>query len=164
MDGSKRPRDNGRSSRQMSELRSKSASSEGVDHKEDNRSMDLLFDNIVAKAEVKQRRPAKDNAAKGKFLYTVEILSSDHSSDDSLIPLLKSTKKKVGKQNSTKAQKSTSRGISIGKGIRSDSTSLESSHVMNYSYEEDTLSLGSKNLPIETTLISKIKMARGCRG
>ena len=151
VDGIKRPRDNGRSSRQVNELRSKSASSPGVDHKEENRSADLVIDNIVAKAEVKQRFPAKDNAAKGKFLHTVEILSSDNSSDDCLIPLLKSAKKKVVKQSSTKVQKSTSRGISAGKGIRSPSTSPESSHVMNYSYESDTLSLGSKNPPIETT-------------
>lgn len=151
VDGIKRTRDNGRSSRQLSEMQSKSASSEGVDHKEENRSVDLLLDDIVTKAEVKQPRPAKDTGAKGKFVHTVEILSSDHSSDDSLIPLLKSCKKKVGKQNSSKAQKSTSRGISTGKGIRSPSTSPESSHVMNYSYEEDTLSLGSKNPPVETT-------------
>ena len=149
--GMAKSRDNPTSLRQSLELQSKSASSDGLDHKEDNISTDLLFNNIVAKGEVKQRRTAKDNVPKGKVFHTVEILSSDHSSDDCLIPLIKSKKKKVGKQNITKVQKSTSRGISTAIGIQSPSTSPESSHVMNYSYEEDTLSLGSKNPPIEST-------------
>ena len=151
VDGNKRSRDNGRSSRHQPEWRSKSASLEGVHYKEDKRSVDLLFDNIVSKSEVKQGRPTQDIVAKGTFLHSVEILSSDHSSDDCLIPIIKSTKKKVGKQNSTNILNSTSRGISTGIGTRSPSTSPESSHVMNYSYEEDTLSLGLKNPPIETS-------------
>ena len=81
----------------------------------------------------------------------MEILSSDHSSDDNPIAIMKSTKKKVVKQNSKKIQPSTSRVILAGIGKRSPSASPESSHVMNYSYEEDTQSLGSKNPPVETS-------------
>ena len=146
-----RSRGNVISSRQPKELRSKSAVLEGVDLHKDSRSADIDFDNIVSKSEVKQGRGTQNTAGKGKFLQTVEILSSDHSSDDCFIPSTKSTQKKVGKHISTKKQNSTSRGISTGLGIRSPSPSRESSHVMNYSYEEDTHSLGSKNPHVETT-------------
>ena len=80
--------------------------------------MELCFDNILSKIEVKHGRGTHDTAAKGKFSHAVEILSSDHSSDDSLPPSIKPTKKMVGKQNSPKIQKSTSRGLSTGIALR----------------------------------------------
>ena len=124
---------------------------EGVDHNPDSRSVPILSNKTVSKAKVKQGRPTKGTAAKGKFSHTVEILSSDHSSDDCPIAIIKSKDKKVGKQRVKKLEPSTSQGVSTGVGIRSPSTSPESSHVMNYSFEEDTQSLDTKNPPVETT-------------
>jgi hypothetical protein len=150
VDGNKRDRDNGRSSLHPLELGSKTATLEGAQHKEDSRSAGTIFNNKVSRGEAKQGLSPQDTAARGKTFHTVEILSSDHSSDDSFVAIVKSTKKKVFRPLSKKAQPSTSRVISEGKGKRSPSTSPESSHVMNYSYDEDTQSLGSKNPPFET--------------
>lgn len=58
LDGNKKDRDNGRSSRHPLELRSKSTRLEGVGHKEENMSVDTLFNNIVSRAEAKQGRPS----------------------------------------------------------------------------------------------------------
>ena len=135
VEGKKRDLDNGRSLLQPLELRSKTATMEGVERKEERRSVG---------------RPPQDTTARGKIPHTVEILSSDHSSDDSFVAVVKSTKKKVFKPLSKKAEPTTSRVISAGAGKRSSSTSPESSHVMNYSYEEDSHSLGSKNPPVDT--------------
>ena len=128
----------------------KSASLEGVSHKEDTRSVGTLQNNILSRVAASQSRPPQDTARRGKIFHTVEILSSDHSSDDSFLAIVKSTKKKVFKPLSKKSEPSTSRVITAGLGKQSPSTSPESSHVMNYSYEEDTQSLGSKNPPVET--------------
>lgn len=46
---------------------------------------------------------------------------------------------------------SSSQGKSIRIDIESPSRSIESSHVMNYSYEEDTKSIGGKSNEVETT-------------
>jgi hypothetical protein len=128
----------------------KNASLEGVSHKEETRSVGTLQKKIVSTAEATQPHPPQDTASRGKIFHTVEILSSDHSSDDSFVAIVKSTKKKVFKPLSKKSEPSTSRVISAETGKRSTPTSPESSHVMNYSYEEDTQSLGSKNPPVET--------------
>jgi hypothetical protein len=150
VEGNSKDRENGRSSLHPLESRSKTATLEGAQHKEDSRSVGTLFNNVVSSAEAEQDRPPQETAARGKSFHTVEILSSDHSSDDNFLAIVKSTKKKVFKPLSKKSQPSTSRVISAGTGKRSPSTSPESSHVMNYSYEEDTQSLGSKNPPVET--------------
>jgi hypothetical protein len=128
----------------------KGASLEGVPHKEPTRSVGTPHNNIVTRVAASQSRPPQDSASRGKILHTVEILSSDHSSDDSFLAIVKSTKKKVFKPLSKKVEPLTSRVISAGTGKRSPSTSPKSSHVMNYSYEEDTQNLGSKNPPVET--------------
>jgi hypothetical protein len=151
VEGDKRDSDNGISSLQPLELRSSSVTLEGVQHKEDSRSVGALSNNALSRAEAKQDRPPRDIAARGKIVHTVEILSSDHSSDDNFVAIVKSTKKKMFRPLSKKSEPSTSRVISAGIGKRSPSTSPESSHVMNYSYEEETQSLGSKNPPAETS-------------
>lgn len=145
-----RSRDVGRTSRELKELKSKSASVEVADHKKDSRSVGINIENSLPVTEVKHGRSTLQTPAKSKLLQTVEILSSDHSSDDGLRPSIKSTKKVALKHNS-KIQNSTTRGISAHTGRRSPSTSPESSHFLNYSYEEDTNSLGSKNPAFETT-------------
>jgi hypothetical protein len=151
VEGNQRPRENGTTSLHPASLRSKSATLEDAPDREDMRPISTLFNHAVSRAEAKQDRPPQDTAARGKNFHTPEILSSDHSSDDSFLAIVKSTKKKVFKPLSKKTQPSTSPVISAGILKRSSSTSPESSHVMNYSYEEDTQSLGSKNPPVETS-------------
>lgn len=162
LEGKKRLKDNGRSSRQPDKLVSKSASVEGMDDQEDTRSVEILFDTVFSKSDVKHGRGTQVTAPKGKLQHTVEILSSDHSSDDNIRPIIKPTKKLVGKHHSTKMQPSTSPAISAGKRISYPSTSPESSHVMNYSYEEDTHSQDSKNPPVSTTFL-KLKLPEDVR-
>ena len=65
VEGSKKYRDNGRSSRHLSEMRSKSASLEGVDHNPNIKSVDILSNNIEPKAKVKRGRPTQGTAPKG---------------------------------------------------------------------------------------------------
>lgn len=87
----------------------------------------------------------------GRSSQPVEILSSDHSSDDDPRPTLKFSKKLFGNQRATKVRKSTSRGNSPVIDIDSPLSSPESSHLMNYSYEGDTKSVGGKSLDVETS-------------
>lgn len=84
----------------------KSASLEGVSHK-DTRSVGTLQNNILSRVAASQSRLPQDTAPRGKIFHTVEILSSDHSSDDSFLAIVKSTKKKVFKPLSKKSEPST---------------------------------------------------------
>lgn len=90
-------------------------------------------------------------ASKGKFVHTVEVLSSDHSSDVSARPSQKLSKDMRRKHNSKRIQKSSLRGRTTWMDIHSPSTSPGRSHSMDYSYEEDTNSLGTKNPHAATT-------------
>ena len=151
LEGNRSSKDDGRISRQVKELRPTSASVEGLGQKKDSRSVDILADNNVSKNEVKHGRRITDNATKGNFSHTVEILSSDQSSEEYLRPSIKSGKKIVAAVNNRKVRNTKSAGRSIGKEMRSPVTSPESSHRLNYSYEDDLDSLGTKNPPTETS-------------
>jgi hypothetical protein len=87
----------------------------------------------------------------GRSSQPVELLSSDNSSDDCRRPTIKFSKKLFGNQRAPKVRNSSSRGSSPWKYIESPLRSPESSHVMNYSYEGDTKSVGGKSLDVETT-------------
>jgi hypothetical protein len=84
-------------------------------------------------------------------METIEILSSDQSSDDCLLTSMKYLKTKKVKQNSPGIRNSGSRGRPTSGGIHSPAVSRESSHLMNYSYEVDTINLGGRSHPNETT-------------
>jgi hypothetical protein len=92
VEGNSGDRDIGRSSLHPLELRSKSVTLEGDQQKEDSRSVGTLFNDMRSRAEAKEDRPPQDTAARGKIFHTVEVLSSDHSSDDSFVAIAKSTK------------------------------------------------------------------------
>ena len=114
--------------------------------------MHIDLDNILLKDRVQHGRGSNGTSKKGKFMHSVELLSSDHSSDDGIRQSIKSPKKKLGKQIIKNGGNSNARSHSLGVGTQSPSRSPESSHVLAYSYEEDTNSHGAKSPGIETTL------------
>ena len=86
----------------------------------------------------------------GRSSQQDELLSSDHSSDNSHGPLAKLTKKVVGNRRATKVRNSRPRVRSPRADIESPKRSPESSHMMNYSYEGDTKSLDGRSADVET--------------
>jgi hypothetical protein len=110
LEASRRSKDDVRSSRQLRELRSTTAAGEDLEQEKDSRSVDTYLDIKLSKTEVKHGSRTLDTASKGKFSHTVEILSSDNSSDESLRPLIKSSKIILRKQKKTSIGKSTSQG------------------------------------------------------
>lgn len=149
--GNTRIMDGVRPSRQTKELKTRSASLERIDHKNDGRSVDIIIDNNGPRNGLKHGRSTHDGASKGKFVHTVEVLSSDHSSDVSTRPSQKLSKDMRRKHNSKRIRKSSLRGRTTRMDIHSPSTSPGRSHSMDYSYEEDTNSLGTKNPHAATT-------------
>ena len=137
--------------RRMRETKHSSASLEGTDTPDEDKSFDIGSEDSLSRDETLRGRGSADMAAIGKTMQTIEILSSDQSSDDCLLTSMKHPKKKMVKQNSSSIRTSDSRGKTAGVEIQSPSVSRESSHVMNYSYEEDTNSLGGGSDAIETT-------------
>lgn len=97
---------------------------------------------------------AKANSKEGKFNFKdggrssqpVELLSSDHSSDDARHPPIKFSKKPLPKKQAPKLRKSSSRGSPPKIHIHSPSRTFSSSHSMDYGYEEDTKSVAAKDL------------------
>lgn len=149
-EGNNRTVDGGRHSRQMKEFKTRSASPESIDHKHEERSVEIVFDNQSPRNGAKQGHGTHDHASKGKFLHTIEVLSSDHSSDVSLRPSTKLPKETRGKQKTTKIRTSNSRGRTTRMDIHSPSTSPGRSHSTDYSYEEDTHSIGTKDRHAQT--------------
>ena len=82
----------------------------------------------------------------GRNSQTVELLSSDHSSDDFRRPAPKSSKKLVGNLRRSKVRNSSSRSSSPGIDITSPQRSRKSSPVLDYGYEGDT-----KGFDVEAT-------------
>ena len=141
-EGNTRHRDAGRFVRTMRDTKHSSASLEGTDTPDDLRSLDIGSKYTLLQEETMRGRGKAEMAAIGKIMQTVEILSSDQSSDDCLLTNMKYSKNKPVKQRSTTIRSSTSRGRPAGFDIQSPSMSRESSHLMNYSYETGTNSLG----------------------
>ena len=148
--GNNRTLDEGRHSRQMKEFKTRSASLERPDHKNEERSVDIIFDSQFPEDGAKHGHSTPVHASKGKFVHTVELLSSDNSSDVSLRPSSKFSKEIRGKQNSIKIRTSNSRGRTTRMDVPAPSMSPGSSHSTDYSYEEDTNSLGTKNRRVPT--------------
>jgi hypothetical protein len=134
----------------MRETKHSSASLEGTDTPDDVKSLDIGSDYNLSPDETKRGRGTADMAAIGEIMQTIEILSSDQSSDDCLLTCMKYPKKKMVKQNSTSIRNSDSCGRTAGAESQSPGVSRESSHLLNYSYEEDNNSLGGGSQAIET--------------
>ena len=150
-EGNTRNRDGGRFVWPVREMKPRSASLEGTDTQNDARSVDIGSKYTLSEDEAKQGRGTNEMNTIGKFMQTIEILSSDQSSDDCLLTNMKYSKNKKRDQSATKIKNLSSRGRPSRIDIQSPSMSRESSHLMNYSYEEDTNNLGGRNQAIETT-------------
>ena len=128
---------------------------EETNNHNDVTSVDLGSENTLSQGSPQLGRGTHDMQSRGINMQTIEILSSDHSSDDNLLlTSMKYIKKKVAKQNTSKFIPSSSRGRpKPEEDIKSLSRSPESSHSMDYSYEEDISSPGGKSHPIESTFM-----------
>ena len=146
-----RNREEGRVVRRMRDTLHSSASLEGTNTPDDVRSLDIGSEYTLSRDETLRGRGKAEMAAIGKIMQSIEILSSDQSSDDCLLTSMKYSKNKKVKQNSTSIRNSGLRGRPAGVDIQSPSVSRESSHLMNYSYESDTNGLGGRSQAIETT-------------
>ena len=132
----------GRFVRRMRDKIHSSVSVVGTDTPDDVKSLDFASEYTLSRDET-QRGPGNEKMATiGKTMQSIEILSSDHSSDDCLLTSMKHPKKKMIKQNGTSINRSDSWGRPTWEETQSPQISRESSHLMNYSYEEDTNSLG----------------------
>lgn len=101
-----------------------------------------------AKAKLKEGNSTRRDG--GRVSQPYELLSSDHSSEDSRPPATKFTKKPLRNQRAMRARNSHTRGSSSQVHIESSVRSPESSHVMNYNYEGETKSEGGRSLDVET--------------
>ena len=122
---------------------------DGFDNDEEYLHIDL--DNIAPTEGLQRGRGKTVASQKGKFMHSVELLSSDHSSDDGHRQNVKSPKKTRGKQSFKNGTISSARGRSVSTGPQSPSQSPESSHVLAYSYETDTNSHDARNPGVEST-------------
>ena len=93
-----------------------------------------------AKASVKEGTSRSRDGFRNS--QTVEVLSSDHSSDDGRLPAVKYPKKLHGNQRRAKVRHHTSPRSSLRLDMVSPLRSPESSHRLNYSYEGDTKTEG----------------------
>lgn len=132
----------------MRDTQHSSTSLEGTDTPDDVRCADNGTGYTLSQDETPRGRGKVDMAAIGKIMQTIEILSSDQSSDDCLLTSMKYVKNKLVKQ---KRSTITPRGRPLGTDIQSPSMYRENSHLMNYSSEEDTNSLGGSSPGHETT-------------
>ena len=89
--------------------------------------------------------------AGGRSSQDVEVLSSDHSSDDCPKPARKGSKKQLGTQRRHKGRKYNPRGSSPGYDRSSPVRSPEGSDFLDYSYEGDTQSVGDHIQDVEAT-------------
>lgn len=112
--------------------------------------------------ELEDRNDRRNHmASKGRHTQSVELLSSDSGSDDPIRPRVKHSVRRRGSQQHAKGRGTISQArVSQGRlrrtETRSPSMSPESSHAMDYSYEEDTLSIGGAS-PNGETKFSKLK-------
>ena len=148
-DGNTRSKDEGTSSRILKDTKHKSGLLEGNERPNSVKSVHTVSDQFLSK--VKHRRSKNDMGTKGKFMENVEVLSSDHSSDDSLQRHLQFPPKMLRKQSTTKPRNCRSRGMPTDIDVPSPSRSRESSHLLSYSYEEESNSLDKKAMWLTRT-------------
>ena len=110
-DGNSRNREGGRFVRKLPEKKAKDAPLEETNNHNDVTSVDLGSENTLSQGSPQLGRGTHDMQSRGINMQTIEILSSDHSSDDNLLlTSMKYIKKKVAKQNTSKFIPSSSRG------------------------------------------------------
>jgi hypothetical protein len=143
-------REGGRFVRQAREKKPNSATLEDDNIQKDVTSVEISSENTLSKDEAQHGRGTPDIASIGKTIQSIEILSSDHSSDDGLGTSMKYSRKMVGNQNSTKFRKPSWQGRPTETEKKTPSRSPSSSHLMDIGYEEDVHSPGVKSPHIES--------------
>lgn len=124
------------SSRNLKDMKHRSGEMEPVKRPNGVRSVHSVSPKSLPRDEVKHRRRSNDKGRKGKCMETVELLSSDNSSDEGHRRHIRVPQKLLRKPSSTKTRNSDPKGRSAGIVARSPSRSRESSHLLSYSYEE----------------------------
>jgi len=138
-------------SRPPKPLRTRSASLDHVDQKRIwDQPVDIDLDTDILDISPKPGRSTHAQAAKGKFVHSIEVLSSDHSSDDNLRPPAKKSTEIRAKHNNKKTRTPSSRPRMSRMDTHSASTSPGSSQSLDYSYEEDTITRGTKNRDVSS--------------
>lgn len=146
-----RSREGGRFVGHAREKKPRSSTVEGTDIQNDVTSVDIGSEETLSRDEPEHGRGTEHMAVIGKSLQTIEILSSDPSSDEGRRTKRKYSQKHLAFQTRTRNGNSQSWGRRTETYRKSPTRSPESSHLMNYSYEEDTSSLGGKSPGVEST-------------
>ena len=102
-----------------------------------------------AKAKPKERNNRSKDG--GRTSQPYELLSSDHSSDEGRHPSTKFSRKSQGKRRAAKVRNPRQGGRSPDRDTESPERSPSSSHLMDYSPEGDSKSIGRKSLDADTT-------------
>ena len=134
---------------------SKSAVLQVLDDLHDVKGGDAEFEDNLSRDEESCGGTRMRMAAKGIVNHKVEVLSFDSASEDRPRPRPKYSTRTRGTQPAAKGRASSLRGRSRKMVTRSPSRSLESSHLMDYGYEEDTPSIGGTS-PRGDMLIQKL--------
>ena len=144
-------REQGRDLRFLKDMKAKSAAQLDMDDIGCVKGGDPRIDNISSRGLGNRRGMPKHKVSTGRLVQDVELLSSDSESDECIRPRTKHAARRRCTQPATKARLTTSQGRSRRTEMRSPSRSPESSHLMDYSYDEDTPSLGGTSPCGETT-------------
>ena len=149
--GNNRNRESGKHLRHIKDTNSKSAARLELDDADRVKCVDTNNEDILLRELEDHGNRRNHIAPKGRHMHAVEVLSSDSASDECLRPRAKYYARRRGTQQHAKGRDTTSKGRSRRLETRSPYKSLESSDSMDYSYEEDTPSIGGTSPHGETT-------------
>ena len=150
-----RNREGGRFVRQLIQKKPKTTTLEEDNIQFDVHSLDISSERTMLRDEARNGRGTRDMAPRGKNRQSIEILSSDHSSDEGFRISMRHSRKIVGNQNTTKFRKSSSRVRPTEVHKKSPLRSPESSHLTDYGYEDDMHSPGGKSDPSSSPFIKR---------
>ena len=149
--GHSKNREEDRNLRHMKDMKAKSVALQVFNDLINPKSADTDIEEISSRDEENRGGRTSRKFTKGRANQAVELLSSDSASDDSARPRAKYAPRSMGTQPATKGRAFTVKGRTRTKLTRSRSRSPESSQSTDYSYEEDTPSIGGASPPGDTT-------------
>ena len=146
-----RNREECRDRRYKKDMKGKSAALQELDDPNRVLGVDNDVEDLLSRELETRGGSTTHSKAKGRSTQEVELLSSDSASDDCPRPRANHSGRRPRIQHATKGRASASQGRSRRRDTRSPSWSPESSHLMDYSYEEDKPSLGEASPAGETS-------------
>lgn len=149
--GTSRSKEQGRDLRSLTDLKASSAALLELDDIDRLKDVNFEIDNMLSRELPNHRGKAKHMARRGRRMHDVELLSSDSEHDDCIRARGKQVVRKRRTQPATKGRVTTTQERSRRKEMQSPSRSPESSHLMDYSFDEDTPNLGGTSPQGETT-------------